>query len=65
MNSVLTAKKRVPEIESHAKTRNYVFFYEAEERLTGVNWLSRELNSPIAVVFLSEESVWNEFSSKA
>lgn len=53
------------EIEGQASTRNCVFFCGGEERLAGVNWLSAEFYLLIAVFFLCEAGVWNEFSSKA
>jgi hypothetical protein len=45
-------KESVTEIEVQEATRNYVFFFRVEERLTGVNCLSTELNPLIAFIFL-------------
>ena len=50
-------KERVTEIEVQTVTQNYVFFFSVEERLTGVNWLSVELNPLIAFVFLKTGGV--------
>jgi hypothetical protein len=38
--------------------RNYVFFFRAEERLTGVNWRFAEFNPLIAFVFFKAGGVF-------
>jgi hypothetical protein len=50
-------KERVTETEVQAVTRNCVFFFGEEERLTGVNWFSAESNPLIAFVFLKRGGV--------
>jgi hypothetical protein len=40
-----------------AANRNYVFFFRAEERLTGGSWLFAEFNPLIAFVFLKSGGV--------
>jgi hypothetical protein len=51
-------KKSVTEIEVQAATRNYVFFFAVDERLTGVNWSSDDFNPLIAFVFVKSGGVF-------
>ena len=51
-------KRSVTEMEFQAATRNYVFFFGEEERLTGVNWLSANFNPLITFVFLKRGDVF-------